>query len=66
MPIDTNIMEKYMNDFFVETGSARGETISKALKAGFKEIFSVELKDKRYKRCKKKFSKNLKQLMNSF
>ena len=58
MPIPESVIKKYKNDYFIETGSARGETISKALEAGFKEIFSVELVKRRYVRCKKKFSKN--------
>lgn len=57
MPILDNLLKKHMNDFFIETGSARGETISKAINVGFKNIYSVELIERRYKRCKKKFSK---------
>ena len=58
MPISEDLLKNNINDFFIETGSANGVTISKALTAGFKKIFSVEIFKRRYKRCKKKFLKN--------
>jgi len=49
---------KYPNDYFVETGSFKGKGIEKALKAGFKEIYSIELSQVYYKYCKEKFKKD--------
>ena len=58
MPISEDLLKNNINYFFIETGSANGATIFKALSVGFKEIFSVEVSKRRYKRCKKKFREN--------
>ena len=39
------------SDTFIETGTAWGRTVTEALKAGFKDIRSVEASDKYYRRC---------------
>jgi hypothetical protein len=45
-------LSKYMNPYFVETGSFRGGGISVALKCGFDKIYSVEIHEPYYSFCK--------------
>lgn len=43
---------------YVETGSYTGESISRAIAAGFKQLHSIELSDKWYRVCCNRFRKN--------
>jgi hypothetical protein len=56
MPIRSNILKKYLNQFFVETGSHIGDGIMAALEAGFPQIKSIELSENFYKLCKNRFN----------
>lgn len=47
-----------MNDVFIETGSFIGEGIQAALNLGFKHIHSIELSEKYYNICKKRFAQH--------
>jgi len=55
-----NVLSKYMNKIFVETGSWRGEAIERALKLGFEKVISIELAPNWYEYCLGKFKDNLK------
>jgi len=37
------VLEKYPNDIFVETGTAYGEAVRLAILCGFKKIYSIEI-----------------------
>jgi hypothetical protein len=56
MPSKKENFEKYLNQYFIETGSFWGDGINQALDAGFKNIISIELSDKYHKICESKFS----------
>lgn len=43
------------NKIFVETGTYLGDGIKKALKAGFNEVYSIELDPQLYRGCVRKF-----------
>jgi ribosomal protein S17E len=58
MPLATNILQKYMNRVFVETGSHAGEGIQSALDCGFNKIISIELSEKYYNFCVNRFKSN--------
>lgn len=58
MPSPSNIFQKYPNNYFVETGSGGGEGIQRAISAGFQKIISIELSEKYFNICKKKFESN--------
>ena len=58
MPININILKKYLNPVFIETGSFLGNGIQSAIDAGFKKIYSIELSMELYERCKKRFKDN--------
>jgi hypothetical protein len=57
MPICFDLT-KYMNPVFIETGTHMGNGVKEALKAGFSEIYSIEIDEKRYLNCKKIFKEN--------
>jgi len=59
MPSKKEIFKKYINNYFIETGSYLGDGIQQAIDAGFKKIISIELSDKYYNLCKNKFKNNL-------
>ena len=50
---------KYFSDYYVETGAAAGASISRALRAGFARIESIELDPQWVTFCKTKFSVNV-------
>ena len=37
------VLTKYLNQYFVETGTANGDCVRLALETGFKKVFSIEL-----------------------
>ena len=49
---------KYPNNFFIETGSYRGDGIQAALDSGFPYITSIEITPKYYNICKQRFAGN--------
>ena len=51
----TEVFAKYRNGHFIETGSYFGDGIQKALDAGYKEIYSVELSPIYYEHSTKRF-----------
>lgn len=52
-------LEKYGNgDIFVETGTYEGETVRLALKSGFNKIYSCELNDELFSKCRNMFKDN--------
>ena len=55
MPITKPVLEKYVSENFVETGTASGRASMRALKVGFKKIWTVEKNTNRIKMCKKRF-----------
>lgn len=58
MPINKQILSKYLNPVFIETGSHVGNGIQAALDAGFKTIYSIELSKEFYEKCLKRFEEN--------
>lgn len=58
MPIEKEILGKYMNDCFVETGTGSGKTLKKALSLGFKNIISMETNRQKFVNAFIKFEKN--------
>lgn len=60
MPINNvDFLKQFVDFYFIETGSFKGETIQLALDAGFKKIRSVELNEDNYNLCKERFKDNL-------
>lgn len=56
MPINNKeFLQKYMNNYFIEAGSFKGDTIQLALDAGFQYIRSIELNFKNFESCYKRF-----------
>ena len=49
------ILKNCLNSYFIETGTHTGRAIDIALKVGFDKIISIEIEDKFYEFCKKKF-----------
>ena len=61
MPIhscNTDFLKRYMNKYFIETGSFKGDTIQLALDAGFEEIRSIELNGNNFNFCRERFIPN--------
>jgi len=50
------VFAKYPNKYFVETGTCSGGGVEKALVAGFKEVYSIELSPHYYQLCLQKFA----------
>ena len=60
MPLKKEVILKYMNPVFLETGSLVGESIQLALDVGFEKVLSVELAEKYFDICLDKFKHNSK------
>lgn len=58
MPIVNDVFNKYLNGWFVESGTHVGEGVQRALNAGFKNIITVELAPHYYKHCVNRFQSN--------
>jgi len=56
--IVNNIFTQFKNNVFIETGSFMGDGIQKAIDAGFKKIYSIELSDKYAGICEQRFRGN--------
>ncbi len=55
MPANTEIFKRYPNPVFVETGTWHGDGVQQALDAGFERVYSIELSQALYERCKERF-----------
>jgi len=55
---DVNVLKKYLNPIFVETGTQNGDGVDLALKAGFETIYSIEVKQSLYLKCVERFKDN--------
>lgn len=60
MPLSKEILVKYKNRIFVETGTNNGLGVQAALDAGFDKIYSIEFYDKLFEICVEKFKDNSK------
>jgi hypothetical protein len=56
--LKNNLFKKYLNKVFVETGSYMGDGVQFAIEAGFEKIYSIELSDKYFDICTKRFANN--------
>lgn len=54
----TKVFSKHLNPIFIETGTYKGEGVTKALQAGYIEVYSIELDPTLYQQCKAKFQHN--------
>lgn len=50
--------KKWVNPYFVETGTYNGAGIQKALKNGFRQVHSIEINKKYFKKASKVYNKN--------
>lgn len=55
MSLVIQVLAKYPNPTFIETGTKHGTAVSYATKLNFKEIHSVELDKNLYEFCRKRF-----------
>lgn len=55
LTLPVELLKRYPNKYFVETGTFRGEGVTKALDAGFENIYSIELDEYLYKSAKTQF-----------
>ena len=58
MPITLDVLKKYPNPYFLETGSYKGTTIQLALDIGFEKIISIEIYPFLYNICVERFKQN--------
>jgi hypothetical protein len=58
MPLTTEVLGKYKNDVFIETGTNNGLGVQTALDTGFDIVYSIEFYDKLYDICVNKFKGN--------
>ena len=59
MPISKEVLQKYPNKVFVETGTLFGDTVQVALDCGFEKILTIELNPKRVEMVKQRFAKEI-------
>lgn len=59
LPPSYNLLEKYPNPVYVETGTWEGDSLYLALKAGFKRIIGIELSLQKTTHCFKRFEKQV-------
>lgn len=45
MPLPKDVLMKYRNDVFVETGTLNGEAVRLALECGFQAVYTVDIDD---------------------
>ena len=55
MPITTDTLKKFLNPVFVETGTHRGGGVRRALEAGFKTVYSIEIEDELFQQASERF-----------
>lgn len=56
LTLTKEVLNKYLNPVFVETGTYLGGGVELALSCGFLEVHSIELSEHYYEICRKKFS----------
>lgn len=56
--LSLEVLKKYSNNVFLETGSNMGEGIQIAIDAGFKRIISFDIEEKYVNICKNRFISN--------
>tara|TARA_B100001094_G_scaffold138211_1_gene133803 strand:+ start:3036 stop:3572 length:537 start_codon:yes stop_codon:yes gene_type:complete len=57
--LSKDVLSKYKNDIFVETGTLWGEAIDIALELGFKKIYSMEIDPEKVESNRDKFKKEI-------
>ena len=57
--LSKEVLSKYKNKNFVETGTLWGEAVEIALECGFEKIYSIEIDPEKYKFNVEKFSKEI-------
>lgn len=57
--LSEEVLSKYTNKVFVETGTHFGDGVEIALKCGFEKIYSIEIDPDRVKMNKEKFQKEI-------
>lgn len=57
--LSKEVLEKYRNKNFVETGTLWGEAIEIALECGFEKIYSIEIDPKKVKFNQEKFAQEI-------
>jgi hypothetical protein len=55
------VLSKYLNPYFLETGTANGDCVRLALEVGFKKIFSIELDENLQKENIQKYESFIKE-----
>lgn len=58
MPCSVQVLRKYLNPVFIETGTYLGEGVMTALEAGFQDVYTIELSKSLYNDAVQKFSKD--------
>lgn len=58
--LSKEVLNKYKNKNFVETGTLWGEAVKIALECGFEKIYSIEIDPKKVKFNQEKFSEEIK------
>lgn len=56
LPLD--LLKKYKCNYFVETGTFRGDGVQKAIEAGFPNIYSIEENMFLFNSCRQRFAHN--------
>lgn len=59
-PLSEEVLGKYPNKYFVETGSHMGDAVEVALKCGFKKIITMEIDENKVENIKKRFKRQVK------
>lgn len=59
MTLTKDVLKKYKNKYFFETGTNRGNTVKLALELGFEKIFSIEIVEYLYKENLKRFKNEI-------
>ena len=54
-----NNLKSYPNEVFVETGSHRGDTIQRAINAGFSKIYSMDISETYIQFCRLRFKEEI-------
>lgn len=57
--LSKNVLEKYPNKYFVETGTYLGNSVQLALDCGFEKIITMEINPDKVEKVKKRFSKEI-------
>lgn len=59
MPIKEQVLNKYKNDIFVETGTGCGYGVVSALDCGFRKVYSIEINENNFVKSKERFKDNI-------